>query len=84
MTDAFGRGPYYTWEEIRAHATMADAWVVISGEVFDITHCFALHKHSEAFVSKFLGTDITELFMRIHSPRTRTLVIERRVGTLRP
>ena len=59
---------FYTWEEIKKHNTKDDSWIVISGEIFDITEF--VKNHTGGVMPLFGGgKDVTHLFKSIHPPK---------------
>ena len=51
-----------TWEEVRKHATQADAWIVVRGKVYDVTKYMAGHPGGPQWILDFLGKDATKAF----------------------
>ena len=80
---AYGRP--IDWDEIARHATALDCWVVVYGEVLDVTN-FAQHHPGgmTALVSKGrAGTDVTSHFERIgHSVMAQETLKSMRIGHL--
>lgn len=56
----------YTLEDVARHNTKGDSWVVITGEVFDISTFAAMHPGGEKLLQKHAGTDCTDLFYSYH------------------
>ena len=51
----------YSWEDIRKHDKESDAWVVMDGEVFDVSKFLGEHPGGSSIVLPSLGTDIQEV-----------------------
>ncbi len=51
----------YLWEDIRKHDKENDAWVVMDGEVFDVSKFLSEHPGGSSIVMPSLGTDIQEV-----------------------
>ena len=51
----------YSWDDIRKHDKESDAWVVLKGEVFDVSKFLKEHPGGSSIVLPHLGTDIEEV-----------------------
>merc|ERR1719464_2669787 len=58
----------YTMEEVQKHTTKADCWVVVSGQVLNVTNFLSQHRGGELAILTFAGKDATEEFDMIHPP----------------
>lgn len=56
----------YTMEEVSRHKSSGDAWVVIDGEVFDVSRFARFHPGGRVVLQNATGGDATELFKRYH------------------
>merc|ERR1711971_1062412 len=63
-----GGGGGYTLEEVAKHTTKADCWVVVAGQVLDVTKFLGEHPGGELAILTFAGKDATEEFNMIHPP----------------
>merc|ERR1719428_1389917 len=63
-----GGGGGYTMEEVAKHTTKGDCWVVVSGEVLNVTDFLKDHPGGELAILTFGGKDATEEFNMIHPP----------------
>merc|ERR1712048_1085328 len=63
-----GGGGGYTMEEVAKHTTKTDCWVVVSGQVLDVTKFLGEHPGGELAILTFAGKDATEEFNMIHPP----------------
>merc|ERR1719171_2538670 len=63
-----GGGGGYTLEEVAKHTTKSDCWVVVNGEVLDVTKFLGEHPGGELAILTFAGKDATEEFNMIHPP----------------
>merc|ERR1711904_377333 len=66
--DEGGAGGGYTMEEVAKHVTKTDCWVVVSGQVLDVTKFLGEHPGGELAILTFAGKDATEEFNMIHPP----------------
>merc|ERR1712161_161655 len=58
----------YTMEEVAKHTTKTDCWVVVAGQVLNVTSFLADHPGGELAILTFAGKDATEEFDMIHPP----------------
>merc|ERR1712100_191441 len=58
----------YTVEEVAKHTSKTDCWVVVSGQVLDVTSFLSQHPGGELAILTFAGKDATEEFNMIHPP----------------
>merc|ERR1719191_2364502 len=65
--EAGGEGGY-TMEEVAKHTSKTDCWVVVSGQVLDVTKFLSEHPGGELAILTFAGKDATEEFNMIHPP----------------
>merc|ERR1711861_90242 len=63
-----GGGGGYTLEEVAKHTTKTDCWVVVSGQVLNVTNFLSQHPGGELAILTFAGKDATEEFNMIHPP----------------
>lgn len=57
-------------EELQKHNTKDDAWMVLFGEVLDVTKFIPIHPGGTDTIDMYLGKDATEEWVEIHSPET--------------
>merc|ERR1719230_2001842 len=55
-------------DEVAKHTTKADCWVVVNGQVLDVTSFLAEHPGGELAILTFAGKDASEEFNMIHPP----------------
>ncbi len=75
----------FTVDEVAKHNRPDDCWVIVHGEVIDVTSFLHQHPGGPAALSKpgRVGLDVTEHFVRIgHSQDAHKLVRSMRVGAL--
>lgn len=53
---------------MQRHNTRGSCWVIIAGEVYDVTGFLALHPGGAAPILAVAGTDATRVFAPIHAP----------------
>merc|ERR1739844_584189 len=63
-----GGGSGYTMEEVAKHTSKSDCWVVVAGEVLNVTNFLGEHPGGELAILTFAGKDATEEFNMIHPP----------------
>lgn len=62
--------PAITLEEVAKHKSKTDAWIVLFGEVYDVTRWIPIHPGGEQAIMSFAGMDATEEWQMIHKPGT--------------
>merc|ERR1711920_61449 len=55
-------------DEVAKHTTKTDCWVVVSGQVLNVTKFLGEHPGGELAILTFAGKDATEEFNMIHPP----------------
>merc|ERR550539_1075473 len=63
-----GSGGGLTMEEVAKHTAKTDCWVVVNGEVLDVTKFLKEHPGGELAIMTFAGKDASEEFNMIHPP----------------
>merc|ERR1719166_923585 len=63
-----GGGGGYTLEEVAKHTSKSDCWVVVNGQVLNVTNFLSEHPGGELAILTFAGKDATEEFNMIHPP----------------
>merc|ERR1719230_2233706 len=63
-----GGGGGLTLEEVAKHTSKTDCWVVVSGQVLNVTTFLSQHPGGELAILTFAGKDATEEFNMIHPP----------------
>merc|ERR1719287_227500 len=58
----------YTMEEVAKHTSKTDCWVVVEGQVLNVTNFLSEHPGGELAILTFGGKDATEEFNMIHPP----------------
>lgn len=71
----------YTWDEIKSH----ENWIVIEGNVYDLTNLYDLHPAGRKIFENLLGNDATYDFNLFHgkSLRIRKKLKEYYIGKLK-
>merc|ERR1712151_283012 len=64
--DEGGDAGGYSLEEVAKHTSKTDCWVVVSGQVLDVTKFLGEHPGGELAILTFAGKDATEEFNMIH------------------
>jgi cytochrome b involved in lipid metabolism/sterol desaturase/sphingolipid hydroxylase (fatty acid hydroxylase superfamily) len=74
----------YSMEDIRSHNSVSNAWIVMSGGVYDVTKFLEMHPGGKDILFEHLGTDITELFispqLHSHSQKAFRILANYRIG----
>ncbi len=61
----------YTSAQVAAHATSANCWTSINGNVYDLTAWIGTHPGGESAIIQLCGTDGTSAFMGQHGGDNR-------------
>jgi len=61
-------GDGYSMEEVAKHTTKGDCWVVVAGQVLNVSNFLGQHPGGELAILTFAGKDATEEFNMIHPP----------------
>ena len=72
----------YTMEEVEKHTEAKDCWFVVRGKVYNGTPFMADHPGGGASILITGGTDCTEEFEAVHSPKAWKLLDEYEIGIL--
>ncbi|KAJ5772005.1 hypothetical protein N7520_002534 [Penicillium odoratum] len=76
--------PEYTLKDVAAHNTKNDTWIVIHGQVFDITEYLQDHPGGAEVLIETAGTDATEAYEDVgHSEDAREIMQPYLVGVLK-
>merc|ERR1719451_157448 len=65
---AGGASGGYTLADVAKHTTKTDCWVVVNGQVLDVTKFLGEHPGGELAILTFGGKDASEEFNMIHPP----------------
>jgi len=55
-----------THDEVKKHNTAADAWVIVGGDVYDVTKFAKVHPGGAGLLLEYAGKDATEDFFGLH------------------
>ncbi|KAI0258174.1 Flavocytochrome c [Gloeopeniophorella convolvens] len=66
---ASGNAGAYTLEEVAKHNKKDDIWVVVDGQVLDVTSFLPDHPGGEKAILLYAGRDATEEFNMLHDPK---------------
>ena len=64
---------YYSYKEIKKHNNINDTWLIIDGEVFDLTEFMKIHTGGK-MPAYFSGSDATNMFEAIHPPYVKNIL----------
>ena len=59
MTSASSELPCYTRKEVAEHKREDDAWIVLNGEVYDVTRWLSRHPGGAKVLLHYAGEDAT-------------------------
>lgn len=75
--------PFFGWDEIQRHASPESLWVVLDGEVYDLTGWARHHPGGLEVLMRWAGKDATETFRAApHSAATQVFKLNYRIGRL--
>merc|ERR1712187_868228 len=63
-----GGGGGLSMEEVAKHTSKTDCWVVVAGQVLNVSNFLSQHPGGELAILTFAGKDATEEFNMIHPP----------------
>jgi cytochrome b involved in lipid metabolism len=72
-----------TKEEVAKNNTPSDCWIVLKGDVYNITSYLGMHPSGPACILNFSGDDLTDAFMKRHRWVSPGLISKLRIGTLK-
>ncbi|EFX00064.1 mitochondrial fmn-dependent dehydrogenase [Grosmannia clavigera kw1407] len=73
------------YEEVQKHVTADDCWVIIDGNVYDVTYFLKSHPGGKQAILLRAGKDVTKLFSQIHPTNAlASLRPEACLGTVNP
>jgi len=72
----------FTWEEVEEHTHTYDCWIVIKGNVYDVTEFAPTHPGGRAIYS-LAGRDASDVFTAFHEPTTWGRLKEFKIGTVK-
>ncbi len=61
----------YTMEKVKANASAASCWAVISGNVYDLTKWIGSHPGGSGAITSLCGTDGTSGFLAMHRNQSK-------------
>ena len=74
----------YSRADVRARATRDDAWVIVDGNVYDVTSWIPKHPGGDGLLLAFAGRDCTDEFAAFHRPEVRKRLDAFLVGKVDP
>jgi cytochrome b involved in lipid metabolism len=56
----------YAWSEVKKHNTIEDCWIVLNGNVYDVTKFLRSHPGGVKVIGYYAGQDATEVTNAFH------------------
>ena len=57
----------YTIDEVNKHNNENDSWIILDGDVYDITKFIPIHLGCKKVFQGYYGKDATDIFNTFHS-----------------
>jgi len=74
-----------TASQVSGHSTASDCWMIVNGQVYDVTTYIPYHPGGQAAILPFCGQDATSAFVNLpHSQNAASLLASYYVGDLVP
>ncbi|WWD01546.1 hypothetical protein V866_008491 [Kwoniella sp. B9012] len=74
-----------SYDEVQKHRTKDDCWVIIDGNVYDVTDFLAQHPGGEGVILANAGKDATKIFKPLHPPDALEMLDDyQRLGPVDP
>jgi len=74
----------YTLADVGKHTKKEDVWVVVNGQVLDVTNFLPDHPGGEKAIMLYAGRDATEEFNMLHDPKViQRYAADSVIGTLK-
>lgn len=61
---------WFTMDDVASHNKPTDCWIVVQGNVINVTHFLPVHPGGKEILLSVAGTDPTVVWESIHSPGT--------------
>lgn len=73
-------------QQVAAHSSRDSCWVIIAGNVYDLTDFLDDHPGGSSVILRYAGSDATEVYEPIHPPTALedNIPTERRLGPVDP
>jgi cytochrome b involved in lipid metabolism len=71
-------------EEVAKHNTRADCWVIVEGQVYDVTAYLDAHPTDADCILRFAGQDMTPAFKQAHGYLSPNVISKACIGRLKP
>lgn len=62
-----GGGGRFTRDQVRAHRTRDDCWIILYGRVYDVTKYLDYHPGGVEEITRIAGMDVTKAFEKYHA-----------------
>jgi cytochrome b involved in lipid metabolism len=71
-----------TAAEVAKHNAVSDCWIILKGEVYDVTSYLSVHPTGGECLLDFAGGDLTDAFMAQHRYISPGLISKLKIGVL--
>lgn len=71
-----------TMQEVQKHNKLGNAWLVVDGDVYDLSKFAKMHPGGEGILADYLGKDSTQVFFELHKLEVLGQYQRLRIGRL--
>jgi cytochrome b involved in lipid metabolism len=72
----------FTLQDVAQHASPSDCYLSINGGVYDVSSYISYHPGGRRMITSRCGTEVTNIFARIHSNRAWDILASFKIGKL--
>ena len=72
-----------TEEEVAKHNTPEDCWIILDGNVYNVTPYLKIHPSGPDCIIAYAGKDLTDPYMKRHRWVSPRLIEKLKIGTLK-
>jgi len=81
VVDGESKLKQYSWDEISKHNKEHDCWIVVKGQVYDVTNWVGKHPGGRIILNG-AGREATALFMSYHPTHVYSMIDKYRIGSV--